>query len=133
MSDSNTKKEEKVEMDPQVRLSAERTLLAWIRTGLSLMGFGFVVARFGVFLKETVAKNQEHVEHGDISVWIGTALVMVGVLVSLLTGVQHYRGVKRLQNNKPYIEKGLAAGLITFLVTVLGITMSVYLIQLGLD
>lgn len=33
-------------------LAAERTLLAWIRTGLALMGFGFVVARFGLFLQE---------------------------------------------------------------------------------
>jgi putative membrane protein len=32
-------------------LAAERTLLAWIRTGLALMGFGFVVARFGLFLQ----------------------------------------------------------------------------------
>ena len=30
-------------------LAAERTFLAWIRTGLALMGFGFVVARFGLF------------------------------------------------------------------------------------
>jgi putative membrane protein len=33
-------------------LAAERTLLPWIRTGLALMGFGFVVARFGLFLQE---------------------------------------------------------------------------------
>ena len=33
-------------------LAAERTFLAWIRTGLALMGFGFVVARFGLFLQE---------------------------------------------------------------------------------
>ncbi|HTG58643.1 MAG TPA: DUF202 domain-containing protein, partial [Terriglobia bacterium] len=32
-------------------LAAERTFLAWIRTGLALMGFGFVVARFGLFLQ----------------------------------------------------------------------------------
>jgi uncharacterized membrane protein YidH (DUF202 family) len=34
-------------------LAAERTLLAWIRTGLALMGFGFVVARFGRFVHES--------------------------------------------------------------------------------
>ena len=38
--------------DPRVHFAAERTFLAWIRTGLALMGFGFVVARFGLFLKE---------------------------------------------------------------------------------
>jgi len=36
--------------DPRVFFAAERTLLAWIRTGLTVMGFGFVVARFGLFL-----------------------------------------------------------------------------------
>ena len=36
---------------PSDYLAAERTFLAWIRTGLALMGFGFVVARFGLFLR----------------------------------------------------------------------------------
>ena len=41
-------------VSPSDYLAAERTFLAWIRTGLALMGFGFVVARFGLFLRETL-------------------------------------------------------------------------------
>ena len=44
--------------DPRVRYAIERTLLAWVRTGLALMGFGFVVARFGLFLHEIEAVRQ---------------------------------------------------------------------------
>jgi putative membrane protein len=37
--------------DPRVYFAAERTLLAWIRTGLTVVGLGFVVARFGLFFR----------------------------------------------------------------------------------
>jgi putative membrane protein len=41
--------------DPGVRYAIERTLLAWVRTGLALMGLGFVVARFGLFIVTSAA------------------------------------------------------------------------------
>ena len=44
-----------IEQDPRIYLAAERTFLAWIRTGLGLMGVGFAVARFGLFLREMSA------------------------------------------------------------------------------
>ena len=50
MSNSNQPAE-----DPRTRFAGERTLLAWVRTGLAMMGFGFVVARFGLFLRELEA------------------------------------------------------------------------------
>jgi putative membrane protein len=90
------------ENDPRVYLAAERTLLAWIRTGLALMGFGFVVARFGLFLRELQASHggasfqSPQSPHG--SLWFGTALVLMGVIVNLLAALQHMRLVRRLQN-----------------------------------
>ena len=58
--------------DPRVRYAIERTLLAWVRTGLALMGFGFVVARFGLFLHEIEAVRQNAMPKVStgLSLWI---------------------------------------------------------------
>jgi hypothetical protein len=59
-------------------LAAERTFLAWIRTGLALMGFGFVVARFGLFLQQIqVVQQAPSAQSYGLSLWFGTALIAV--------------------------------------------------------
>ena len=68
-------------------LAAERTLLAWIRTGLALMGFGFVVARFGLFLQQLqIMQHTPNEQSYGLSLWFGTALIAVGVIVNVLAG-----------------------------------------------
>src|SRR5258708_15483926 len=63
--------------DPRIYFAAERTFLAWIRTGLALMGFGFVVARFGLFLRESAAASHvSEVKSYGFSIWAGTAMVL---------------------------------------------------------
>jgi uncharacterized membrane protein YidH (DUF202 family) len=65
--------------DPRVRFAAERTLLAWMRTGLALMGFGFVVARFGLFLREiAMAGNVAAHQHSiGWSLWISQSALPI--------------------------------------------------------
>ena len=83
--------------DPRVILAAERTLLAWIRTGLAMMGFGFLVAKFGLFLHEVVVlQGGETTETSRWSVWIGAALVVLGVAVNLASGIEHFRLMREL-------------------------------------
>ena len=61
-------------------------LLAWIRTGLAVMGFGFVVARFGLFLRELgAAAPNIIVRSTGFSLWTGTALVLAGVVVNAVS------------------------------------------------
>src|ERR1700731_1358167 len=78
-------------------LAAERTLLAWIRTGLPLMGFGFVVARFGLFLQQMqIAQHASFVQTYGLSPWFGTALIAAGVALTLFSGWHHFRLVRAM-------------------------------------
>jgi putative membrane protein len=95
--------------DPRVRYAIERTLLAWVRTGLSLMGLGFVVARFGLFLHEIEAVRQDAMPTAStgLSLWIGVALILLGVTVNLLVAAEHLRLMRQIQSLPPY---GVEAG-----------------------
>jgi putative membrane protein len=113
-----------------VRFAAERTLLAWIRTGLALMGFGFVVARFGLFLREIAAARQEVPAHSyGWSLWIGTGLVVLGVAVTLLAAAQHRRILRRLDRGEGYLAPQWSLGLVvSVLLAILGAAMVAYLL-----
>ena len=105
------------------------TLLAWIRTGLALMGFGFVVARFGLFLREMAAVDHvtPHRSSGT-SFWIGTGLITLGVLVNGLAAIQHVSAIRRLRRNEPWELKPSALGLgLTVILVVIGIALTAYL------
>src|SRR5438876_7433032 len=87
---------EKAPEDPRVRFAAERTLLAWIRTGLASMGFGFVVARFGLFLRELQQTSGATVHSHGVSVWTGIILILLGVGVNILAAMEHHRFLSQL-------------------------------------
>jgi putative membrane protein len=76
--------------DARVYFAAERTMLAWLRTGIAIMAFGFVVARFGLFLRFIQVQGQSMHSHG-ISPYLGTALVLLGVLATAGGAVQYQR------------------------------------------
>ena len=82
-------------VDPRIYLAAERTFLAWLRTGIALMGFGFVVSRFGLFLRE-LASNQLgtgqkviNAAHAGLSLPVGVFLILLGILVMIMAAVRH--------------------------------------------
>lgn len=75
-------------------LAAERTLLAWIRTGLALMGFGFVVARFALFLNELLKAGSSRsvpFPSYNLSLWFGIALIGAGVAVNVSAALHYNR------------------------------------------
>ncbi|HUR93892.1 MAG TPA: DUF202 domain-containing protein [Gemmatimonadales bacterium] len=78
--------------DPRVYFAAERTMLAWLRTGIAVMAFGFVVARFGLFLRLIRAQGGPAVGHG-LSPYLGAMLVGIGILATAGGAVQYQRFV----------------------------------------
>jgi putative membrane protein len=80
--------------DPRVFFAAERTLLAWVRTALGLVGLGFVVARFGLFLR-LVRPEVDHPTH-PWSAPIGVTLAILGSVSAAVAAWQHRRFCRTL-------------------------------------
>lgn len=118
-------------MDLREHLAAERTELAYVRTGLALMGFGFVVARFGLFLREIQsAKTGADMLHASVLPTVfGTAIVLLGVVLNILSARQYAQQVRRLNQVSPpgHPVSGLAIS-VSLGLAVIGIAMAGYLV-----
>jgi putative membrane protein len=118
---------------PADYLAVERTFLAWIRTGLALMGFGFVVARFGLFLESIrIVQPSLSLRAPGVSPWFGTALIVLGVIVNLVSAWKHIRLVQELKRGESAFSRpsSLAIG-VAVMLAVLGLAMAIYLVSVS--
>ncbi len=95
------------------------------------MGFGFVVARFGLFL-ESLRVMEPGVPSGPygLSVWFGTALLVLGVVVNVMSAWRHVVLVRQLNAGGAAVSRPslLAIG-VAMALAVVGLAMAVYLIS----
>ena len=113
--------------DPRVYFAAERTMLAWLRTGLAVIGVGFLVARFGLFL--AIARGKFDASASLFSTLVGVAFVLLGSGAIALAAWQHRRFCRHLTPLGKPVGYGIEWGLgFSVLVAILGIVLAGYLI-----
>ncbi|AUW95351.1 MAG: DUF202 domain-containing protein [Sulfobacillus thermotolerans] len=109
--------------DPREILANERTFLSWLRTGISLMAFGFVVSKFDLFLQITAHRP---VQNGAL----GMGLVAGGVIIMAVATWQYHRNYIRIQRGETLTDMKFSL-LTGFILVAVGIAVFVYLLGTG--
>src|ERR1700735_5266441 len=78
-------------------LANERTFLAWIRTSISVTVFGFVVAKFGITLRELLLARGSTIRESGVSLMIGLGFMAMGIFMALAAWFRYQATMKRLE------------------------------------
>lgn len=96
------------------------------------MGFGFVVARFGLIVQELSQLESNHPRSAaGVSVWLGTGLLVIGIGVNVIAAAQHTTFIRRLNRGEPYVPPRWSLGVaLAAILAAIGIAMIVYLLMI---
>ena len=110
-------------------LANERTFLAWIRTSIALMGFGFVIEKFALFIRQISAAlgNKVVVPSKGYSAIIGVIMVAFGAVIATLAFIRYVNIEKQLNNNSYFPSKSLIL-LLTLSVVIGSVLLVLYLL-----
>ena len=115
-------------VDSRLLQANERTLLAWVRTNIALMTFGFVIARIGVWLRALGAARAELIERHEFgTAWIGGVFVAMGVIGNALA-VRRFAVSRRAIRRQQEIPDDPLPVVLAVLVSVFGAIIGAYLL-----
>ncbi len=133
MSDKGRKNEKKV-ADPKDHMANERTFLAWIRTSIGIMAFGFVVEKFTLFIKQlalilgathSTPFSQTTSIRGYSSIF-GISLVALGGVIGLFAFVK-YKQIERQLDEHSYQASTMLPMTLTVTLLLIGVFLVIYL------
>jgi putative membrane protein len=137
MSNGDDKKTNISSEEFKLRMQIETMLLTWLRTALAFMGFGFVTARFGIFLKQIATASQAHVvDHPHLAqanTITGAFMILLGVAILVISIISHFRTIARLERGEMASSGSWSLGVIlSMILAAVGTGMAIYLTILEL-
>lgn len=108
-------------------LANERTFLAWVRTSVAIVVFGFAIGRFAIALRQLTAFEGHPTKTTGISVWMGLASILAGV-VMVVAGLMRYRRTRALLEEGKFEPAGFIVDFVTILTVVFGLALAGYLL-----
>jgi len=112
-------------------LANERTFLAWVRTGVAIVVFGFAIGRFAIAIRQLAQIQGRESRTEGLSVWFGTVAIIGGVLLTL-AGWLRYRRTRDLLNSGKFESAGFVIDLAGILTALFGLALAGYLVYIGL-
>jgi putative membrane protein len=107
-------------------LANERTFLAWIRTSLAIMGFGFIVERFGLLLREIGTKLSNNPIPSHYSSLVGIVLTLLGIVVMLVALLNFLQARRNIDKENFHPHRGFAI-FMTIVTCLIGAILAIYL------
>lgn len=110
-------------------MANERTFLSWVRTGIGIMVFGFVIVKFSLFVNQLPDSFHESgIPKNGFTIFLGIALVLTGALTILLSYWKYKQTHKLLQKGE-YLYSTLLLTVLTVVIFVMSIIIIAYLIM----
>ena len=108
-------------------LANERTFLAWIRTSISIIVFGFVVAKFGITLREFLRVQGNTAHESGTSLMIGVGFMAMGIFIAIAAWFRYRNTMRRLETGG-FKPAGPIVAVLAIVAVVFGTVLAVYLI-----
>ncbi len=103
-------------------LANERTFLAWVRTSVTILSFGFVLAKFSLWLRELVGRGDLQNRSSASGTWMGLALIVLGGLLSMLAAWRYHVVNRNIERDVVKPDRALVA-LVTIVVILMAAAM----------
>jgi len=113
-------------------LANERTFLAWLRTGVALVVFGFAIGRFAIAIRQFMHLEGREMKSAAPSAWFGAIAILAGVAVSFV-GLHRYRRTRAQLDAGHFEPAGSVIDLVGILVALFGLALAAYLVYIQLE